>query len=148
MRARAARARHAGARRVREAAVRTAARLRSAQGSAAVEFPLVAALILMVAVGVLQIALMVHTRNLLTDAAVQGAHHAARFGAEPADGAQRAEQVIAQNLGSSYRAAATAQQAPDGTITVRISATLPLVGLLGPTGALEATGRAIDEEAW
>lgn len=36
----------------------------------------------------------------------------------------------------------------DGVIRVQVSATLPLVGLFGPTGAMAAQGRAIDEESW
>lgn len=123
-------------------------RLRSDRGSAVVEFPLVAALLMLIAVAVIQCAVLIHTKNLLTDAAVQGAHHAARLGASPEDGARRAEDLIARGLGRSYRAEATATRAPDGTITVRITATLPLAGLLGPAAGLEAQGRAIDEESW
>lgn len=123
-------------------------RLRSEAGSAVVEFPMVAALIVLIALGVVQAALIVHTRNTLIDAAVQGAHHASLVGASPEDGAERAERLISDRFGDSFQADATAAEGADGTIEVEVSATLPLVGLFGPAGTLTVEGRAIDEETW
>lgn len=113
-----------------------------------VEFPIVAALIVLIALGVVQAALIVHTRNTLIDAAVQGAHHASLVGANPEDGAERAERLIGDRFGDSFQVDATAAESADGTIEVEISATLPLVGLFGPAGTLTVEGRAIDEETW
>ncbi|GAA1485800.1 TadE family protein [Brachybacterium fresconis] len=123
-------------------------RLRGEEGSAVVEFPMVAALIVLIALGVVQAALIVHTRNTLIDAAVQGAHHASLVGASPEDGAERAERLISDRFGDSFQADATAAEGADGTIEVEVSATLPLVGLFGPAGTLTVEGRAIDEETW
>lgn len=109
---------------------------------------MVAVLILMIALMIVQAALIVHTRNTLVDAAIQGAHHAALVGSSPQDGAERAERLIDDRFGAGLAAEATAVQDPDGTISVRVSATLPLVGLFGPAGAMTVQGRAIDEEAW
>ena len=97
---------------------------------------------------VIQAALIVHTRNTLVDAAVQGAHHAALAGSTPQDGAQRARQLVDERFGRGLEAEATAVQEDDGTIRVQVDATLPLVGLIGPAGALSVEGRAVDEEAW
>lgn len=121
-------------------------RLRSDRGSAVVEFPLVAVLIVMIALATIQAALIVHTRNTLIDAAVQGAHHAALVGNTPGDGAERAQQLIGERFGDAYQVAATAQETPDGRITVEITATMPLVGLLGPSGSLRVDGHAIAED--
>src|SRR5690625_5486256 len=54
--------------------------LRSDDGAAVAEFPLVAVLIIIIALGVVQAAMIMQTRNTLTDAAVQGAHHASLEG--------------------------------------------------------------------
>lgn len=123
-------------------------RLGDDDGSAVAEFPMVAVLIIMIALMIVQAALIVHTRNTLVDAAVQGAHHASLVGSSPQDGAERAERLIDERFGGGLEVEATAQQEADGVIRVQVSATLPLVGLLGPAGAMTVQGRAIDEESW
>lgn len=122
-------------------------RLRGDDGAAVAEFPMVAVLIVMIGLLVVQAALIVHTRNTLVDAAVQGAHHAALVGSTPQDGAERAERLIHERFGDGLDAAATATQESDGTIRIRITAALPLVGLYGPSGELSVEGRALDEES-
>lgn len=109
---------------------------------------MVAVLIIMIALMIVQAALIVHTRNTLADAAVQGAHHASLVGSSPQDGAERAERLIDERFDGGLDAEATAVQGPDGVIRVRVSATLPLVGLFGPNAAMSVQGRAIDEESW
>lgn len=109
---------------------------------------MVAVPIVMIALMIIQAALIVHTRNTLVDAAVQGAHHASLVGSSPQDGAERAERLIDERFGGGLDAEATAVQGPDGVIRVQVSATLPLVGLFGPAGAMTVQGRAIDEESW
>ncbi|MDO5663035.1 MAG: TadE/TadG family type IV pilus assembly protein, partial [Brachybacterium sp.] len=116
-------------------------------GSAVVEFPLVAVLVVLIALLVIQTAVVLHTRNTLTDAAVQGAHSASVLGNGPDDGAARAEQLIAERLGGGYEAGAVARQDADGRITVEVTATLPLIGLIGPHGTLQVRGHAIAEES-
>lgn len=105
-------------------------------------------LIVVIAVAVIQVALVVHTRSMLTDAAVQGAHAAALEGNTLDDGTDRARTAVARSLGSGYDAEITATQAPDGLIRIEISSTLPLVGMLGPGGTLHTDGHAIAEESW
>lgn len=109
---------------------------------------MVAALVVLIALGVMQAALIVHTRNTLIDAAVQGAHHASLIGATPEDGAERAERLIGDRFGVSFQVEASAAESAEGTIRVEVRATLPLVGLFGPSGSLTVEGRAIDEETW
>ncbi|MGO1285016.1 MAG: TadE family protein [Brachybacterium sp.] len=122
-------------------------RLRADDGAAVAEFPMVAVLIVMIGLLIVQAALIVHTRNTLVDAAVQGAHHAALVGSTPQDGAERAERLIDERFGNGLDAAATATQSADGTIHVHVTAPLPLVGLYGPSGTLSVAGRALDEES-
>ncbi|MGO2557241.1 TadE family protein [Brachybacterium sp.] len=123
-------------------------RLGDEDGSAVAEFPMVAVLIIMIALLIVQAALIVHTRNTLVDAAVQGAHHASLVGSSPQDGAERAEQLVQERFDGGLGAEATAVQGTDGVIRVQVSATLPLVGLFGPTGAMTVQGRSVDEESW
>ena len=78
--------------------------------SAVAEFPMIAVLIILIALAVVQAALILHTRNTLIDAAVQGAHHASLVGADPDDGAARAEQLIQGRFGGSYQVDATATE--------------------------------------
>lgn len=109
---------------------------------------MVAVLIVMIALLVIQAALIVHTRNTLADAAVQGARHASLVGSSPQDGADRAERLIDERFRRGLDAEATAVRDGDGVIRVEVSANLPLLGLFGPAGAMTVQGRAIDEEAW
>ncbi|WP_347042168.1 TadE/TadG family type IV pilus assembly protein [Brachybacterium nesterenkovii] len=121
-------------------------RLRSERGSAVVEFPLIAALIVLIGLATIQAAIIVHVRNSLVDAAVQGAHHAALLGNDTDDGADRAALLVRERFGDAYEVRADAVQDPSGRITVRVVATMPLVGLLGPSGTLEVDGHAVSEE--
>ncbi len=74
-------------------------RLRSERGSAVVEFPLITVLILLIALAIIQAALIMYARNALTDAAVQGAHHASPVGNTPADGAVRTQRLVDERFG-------------------------------------------------
>lgn len=123
-------------------------RLRDDAGSAVVEFPLVAVLIILIALTLIQCALVVHTRNTLTDAAVQAAHTASLEGNEPEDGATRGAQLVHDRFGEDYAVEVDADKNGEGVVRVRITATFPLIGLIGPSGTLHVDGHAIDEETW
>ena len=99
-------------------------------GSAVVDFALVSALVVAVCVALLQLALGLHVRNILTDAAGEGARRAAL-----ADGYVEDVAVSRTSIG--------------GTPVVRaeVTAPLPVLGLLGPAGTLRVTGHAVDEAA-
>ncbi|HIY23497.1 MAG TPA: pilus assembly protein [Candidatus Brachybacterium merdigallinarum] len=121
--------------------------LRSDRGSAVAEFPMVAVLVIVIAIAIIQASLILHTRNTLIDAAVQGAHHAALVGSTPESGAERTTQLITDRFGDGYEVRATAIS-EEGIVTVQVSATLPLVGMLGPGATLQVEGRALEEEQW
>jgi len=117
------------------------------EGSAVVEFVLVAPLIVLLACAVLQVALALHVRATLTSAAAEGARAAALAGADPEAGVRRAHILLDENIAASVVRRITAQRSSIGglpVIAVRIDATLPLVGLLGPT-SLTVTGHALQE---
>jgi Flp pilus assembly protein TadG len=120
------------------------------RGSAIAEFGLVAPLLILLALAIIQLALFQHVRNVLVDAAGQGARHGALHGSAHADGAQRTAQVIDGALGEGYPATVDVDSVSlDGAAAVRVTVTaqVPLLGLLGPAGSLEVSGHAVDENA-
>ncbi|MGN6743073.1 MAG: TadE/TadG family type IV pilus assembly protein [Amnibacterium sp.] len=117
------------------------------RGSAPVEFVLVGVLLVALVLGVLQVGAVLYVRNTALDAAAEGARWAAIEG-EPGAGAARTRQVLTVALGPDYArdvVAGTAGEggAPVAVVTVR--APLPVLGLLGPAGALEVSGHAAIE---
>lgn len=118
------------------------------RGSAVAEFVLVAALVLALFLGVVQVALALHVRSLVVDAAAEGARIAARADRDPADGAQRTRDLLTASLSASYaRDIAVRTTTIDGlaVVEVTVRAPLPVVGILGPSGALTARGHALEE---
>ncbi len=121
-------------------------RLRSDSGNAVAEFPLVSAMVVMVALSVIQLALFVHVRNGLTDAAVQASYFAALQGNDVDDGVERAHTIAERRFASLVDPRVTAAE-HDGIIRIEIRADLPLVGFLGPSNALVVSGHAVKEES-
>ena len=120
---------------------------RGDHGSAVVEFVLVVPLLLVVAVGVLQVALALHVRSTLTSAAAEGARAASLAGADPAAGVRRTRGLLDGSVAGGVVRDVTARgSVVDGlpVVEVRIDATLPLVGLLGLT-AMSVEGHALQE---
>ena len=123
-------------------------RLSDDRGSAPVEFVLVGVLLTFLALAVLQLALALHVRNTVLDAAAEGARYGALADNEPADAVQRTADLIATAVGPAYATDVTVREGewmgvPSVIVTVRT--TLPLVGLLGPDRALEVEGHAARE---
>ena len=118
------------------------------RGSAAVDFVLVSALLTLLFVGVLQLALSLHVRNTLVDAAGEGARYGALVGRDGDDARARTELLIASALSDRLADDVTATTEDlDGvqTVVVTVRAPLPVLGLVGPR-ALELTGHAVDEK--
>lgn len=120
---------------------------REDRGSAVVEFALVTPLLLLVALGVLQVTLALHVRSTLTAAAAEGARAGALSGSGLRVAESRTRDVLAQALGGDAAQrieASRARHAGVGVIRVRVTARLPLLGTLGPT-ALTVEGHAMEE---
>lgn len=119
------------------------------QGSAAVEFALVAPMLILLAVAVVQVALALHVRVTLTAAAAEGARAASLAGSDPNAGVTRARDVLADTVaGSVVRDVSAARSIVGGlpVMVVRVDAAVPLIGLLGPT-LLTVEGHAL-QEGW
>lgn len=120
------------------------ARLRDDRGSAIAEFTMVAGLLTLIVLTIMQLALGLHVRNVLQDAAAEGARYGALAGSSPAAGVARAQTLIAVAIGPDFAQAVTATTStvaghPALQLTVR--APLPVLGLVGPT-TLEVQGSA------
>lgn len=115
------------------------------RGSSTVEFVLVGTLLTLLTLGVLQLALAVYIRNVVHDAAVEGAYFGALADTGAGAGAARTAQLISVAVGDgiSAQVAAEATDSVRGQeVEVRVVATLPLVGLLGVPAGMEVTARA------
>ncbi|MDM8083809.1 pilus assembly protein [Cellulomonas cellasea] len=118
------------------------------RGSAIVDFVLVGALTSLLFAAVLQLALVQHVRNTLVDCAAEGARYAALADRSEEDGAERTRALVTAALSADYAQDVTARRAEvDGldVVEVRITAPLPVAGLLGPGRGLTVVGHALAE---
>lgn len=118
------------------------------RGSAVVEFSLVSVLLVALVLAVLQLALALHIRNTVLDAAAEGARYAALADNSLDDGVERTRQLIVVALGPAYArdiSADYARYAGLPSTRVRVLSPLPLAGLLGPDRGMEVTGHAARE---
>lgn len=117
-------------------------------GSAVVDFVLVGALTTVLFAGVLQLTLALHVRSTLVDCAAEGARYGALADRTPADGAARTRELIAVSLSPRFADDVVAEAVTvDGmpVVRVQVTAALPVLGPLGPAGALVVDGHALEE---
>ena len=115
------------------------------EGSSPVEFVLVGALLTVLTLGVLQFGLAVYVRNVVHDAAIEGAYHAALADTSLDDGARRTREIVSRTVGDEYAADIDVRETDalgHMSVEVRVRAMLPLVGLLGAPRTMEVTARA------
>ncbi len=109
------------------------------------EFVLVGSLLTVLTLAVLQLGLAIYVRNVVHDAAVEGAHYAALADTTLLEGAERTKLSIARAVGESFADDITVAESdhlgyPTAVITVRT--TLPVIGLLGVPYAMEVEADA------
>jgi hypothetical protein len=120
-------------------------------GSAPVDFVLVGSLVTLLFLGLLQLGIDYHVRNVLAACVADGARYGANADVGSASsGAAQANAEIRHALGSSYAEAVAApdQSEVDGApvVTVEVTARLPLLAWFLPEGpTVHATGHAILE---
>jgi Flp pilus assembly protein TadG len=111
---------------------------------------MVTTLLLVVALGVFQLGRALYVRNTLISAASEGARYGARADASPGDGIARTTALITSSLSSSFAgdvsAAARTTSGGVRVVEVTVSAPLPVVGPIGPSGLLTVSGRAFSEQ--
>jgi Flp pilus assembly protein TadG len=122
------------------------------RGAAVVEFVLITVPLLFLLLGVLQVAVYLHVRNVVVASAAEGARYGANADRAVTDGGSFAEQVLAHGLSaraaSAIRCAAAEQNGAGGTVlvAVRCRGTVPtLLSAVGDLLPVDATARAIKE---
>ncbi|MFC5426373.1 TadE/TadG family type IV pilus assembly protein [Brevibacterium otitidis] len=125
------------------------ARRRSDAGVAVAEFVMVSALLSLVFLAVIQLGLALHVRNTVIDSAVAGARLAARPDATGQQGAELTAQLISTSVSSRYADRIEVdygRHSGEDIVTVTVTTPVPVIGLLGPTGTWELSGRALVED--
>lgn len=118
------------------------------RGSAVADFVMVGALLSVLFVALLQVGLTLYVRNTLISCASEGARVGARADAEPAEGVARTRALIDSALSNRFAEQVTTQVVTaDGVrvLSVRVSAPLPVIGLLGAGQRFDVVGRAFVE---
>lgn len=102
--------------------------------------------------GVLQLALALHTRNVLVSAAQDGARYAANADRTPADGVARTRQAIAEALGDGLARRMDVEPLPSGAaagavavVGIQVRGPLPLLLLPLTPMTVTVSGHALEE---
>jgi hypothetical protein len=106
---------------------------------------MVGGLLTVLALAVVQLALVLHVRNVLVDAAASGARYGTLADRTPEDARVRAGELITGSIGADYAAGITvgpAERSGVPALEVRVIAPMPVIGLIGPAGSLEVSGHA------
>lgn len=117
----------------------------SERGAAVVDFVMVGALATVFFLAIVQLALVLHVRNTLIDAAASGARYGTLADRGAGDARERTAQLIGVALTSDFARDVSTGEASYGgirTLEVTVRAPLPVIGLIGPTGMLEVKGHA------
>jgi len=122
----------------------------SERGSSVVEFVLVMTILLPLFLGILQLGLFLHVRNTLTACAHEGAREAANFNSTLADGVAATRDCITGALSAGMAGDIRPRQVAAGgqpLVVMRVTATMPSLGLWGPTFDFPVEGHAVKEPA-
>lgn len=121
-------------------------RHRAERGAAVPEFVLILLVLVPLVLGIAQVALVMHVRHTFVAAASDGARAAAMLQAEPAAAVDRTKQVIATTLADRFASDVTAgwvTKSGIDLVEVRVSGSVPPLGLWGPGVQVSATGHAV-----
>ncbi|MSR99245.1 pilus assembly protein [Arthrobacter sp. BL-252-APC-1A] len=106
---------------------------------------MVGALLTVIVVAIVQLALVLHVRNTLIDAAASGARYGTLADRSPQDGLERTRQLISGSLSEGFAQDISYSRTVEPgapMLQMRVRAPLPLIGLIGPRGGIEVTGHA------
>ncbi|GAA1725955.1 hypothetical protein GCM10009710_03340 [Aeromicrobium alkaliterrae] len=111
---------------------------------------LVMLIVVPLVLGILQVALVMHVRNVTTAAAAEGARTQAALDAPPGAGEQRTRAQIDAGISDRFVrevtvSPATVAGAPG--VEVRVVSEVPALGMLGPAFTVEVSGHAVSEVA-
>ena len=115
------------------------------RGSAVVDFILVGGLLTMFFLAIIQLALVLHIRNTLIDAAASGARYGTLADRSAEDARRRTGELIGTALSTDFaQDIQTREVTFQGlrTLEVTVRAPMPVIGLIGPRDMLEVKGHA------
>jgi Flp pilus assembly protein TadG len=115
------------------------------RGSAVVDFVLVGSLLTLFFLAIIQLALVLHVRNTLIDAAASGARYGTLADRGTADAQERTRSLIQTALNAGFAEhVSTSEVTYQGlrTLEVTVRAPMPVIGLIGPRDMLEVKGHA------
>ena len=118
-------------------------------GSAVAEFVMVVGLLLVLTLSVIQLALVLHIRNTIIDAAAEGARCASLADSSLSEGRTRTVELITSAIGADYARQVRASAGNflgHAAVTITVLAPVPVLGLIGIDGGLEVSGHAALEE--
>jgi Flp pilus assembly protein TadG len=127
---------------------------RDDDGAAVVEFVLVGMLVVALFLGVAEVGVYLHLRNVVVASLAEGAREAANADRDCADGVARAHDLVAQAVGDRVADGLTfdvpdgeCEATENGVVVVRVRARGPLPLLFPRVGAvaIDATAHAIKE---
>jgi hypothetical protein len=110
-----------------------------------VDFVWVGGLLTVFFLAIIQLALVLHVRNTLIDAAASGARYGTLADRSSEDARARTEQLIGVALNPDFASEVTTSESTyQGmrTLEVTVRAPLPVLGLLGPRSLVEVKGHA------
>jgi len=110
-----------------------------------VDFVLIGALLTLLFLAIVQLTLVLHVRNTLTDAAASGARYGTLADRNDGDAKERTVQLITAALNADFaRDVGTSESTFQGirTLEVTVRAPLPVIGFIGPRALLEVKGHA------
>jgi Flp pilus assembly protein TadG len=118
------------------------------RGQSMVEFALALPVLLVIIIGVVQFALVYHAKDVATTAVEEGARLAAAEGRTPAEGAERAHEVLESGLGRSAGGFTVTAQDSGETMVVHTEGDYPLFipWVTGRSIPIEATAEVRQEE--
>ncbi|MBD3690168.1 pilus assembly protein [Nanchangia anserum] len=119
-------------------------------GSIVVSHTLVTVVVVAIVAAMLQLAGIVYTRAIVTDAAAGGAREAALVYSPPGAGAQRVRDLLASATPGLRITGITERREPSSVpgrdfVVIEVTYTLPLVGPWGLSGDVHARGHALVE---
>lgn len=118
---------------------------RNDSGAIVAESAMIIALVTLLCGTILQLGVIIHTRNTMIDAAAAGARHAALADRTLTDGQQRTTSLLTSTIPNAATADIAISQDTDGErITVTISHQLPVLGFITGPIPLTATAQAYD----
>ena len=121
---------------------------RQDRGSASVEFIFVSILLVFLAIGVLQTALVLHVRTTVADAAAEGSRWGALADSSTQAAISRTRELIDSAVGSSFSSDITSRVTSwrgHPAVEVTVITTLPVIGLWGKGLPYSVSGHAARE---